>query len=442
MGGSIGVDSTEGAGSTFWFTVRLERSLGAEPAGGRDPRLAGVRVLAVDDNATNREILCAQLEAAGMRCDSAGSGDAALSRLATAVERRQPYVLAILDQHMPDMDGFEVAHRIKADPRIAGTRLVMLSSLGRPLDPARLRAGGILTWATKPIWRTQLLRALTVALDDAQPGALQDPAPGEAVPGESSETRKKRVLLVEDTPVNAEVIGEILRTAGYVVDFAVDGLQAVEATRRDVFDLVLMDCQLPGIDGYEATRRIRNLEASGALARRSSGRRVPIVALTASAAVEDLERARLSGMDGHIPKPVDARRLLAVLAQHEGLQDASASRGPGEGPSAEAVVLDLGRALDRLQGNRELLSRVVDQFREEAVAARRQLREALERKDRSGMGYAAHRLRGQALALEGVALAAALGSLEMAAVDGQWETSAEGLRVVEHELARLLELIP
>jgi two-component system, sensor histidine kinase and response regulator len=261
------------------------------------------------------------------------------------------------------------------------------------------------------------------------------------------DSRKKRVLLVEDTPVNAEVVAEMLRAAGYLVDFAVDGLQAVEAARRGVFDLVLMDCQLPGIDGYEATRRIRELEASGELARRGVGR-IPIVALTASAAVEDLERARQSGMDGHIPKPVDARRLFAVIAQHEAPNDSEASSRRAAqdagGPEASApVVLDLERALARLQGNRELLSRMIDQFRDEAVAGRRQLREALERSDRGAMAYAAHRLRGQALSLEAMALAAALGALETAGDGaGHWVANAEAVRGVERELDRLVEALP
>jgi two-component system sensor histidine kinase BarA len=260
------------------------------------------------------------------------------------------------------------------------------------------------------------------------------------------DSRKKRVLLVEDTPVNVEAVGEMLRAAGYRVDFAGDGLQAVEAVRRDVFDLVLMDCQLPGIDGYEATRRIRELEASGGLARGGAGR-IPIVALTASAAVEDLERARRSGMDGHVPKPVDVRRLLAVIAQHEAPGDGEASsRRPGHHGRPEAsapVVLDLERALARLQGNRALLSRLIDQFRDEAAAARRQLSEALERGDGGALVYAAHRLRGQALALEAMALAAALGTLETAGAGaGRWIANAEALRAVERELDRLAEALP
>lgn len=245
-----------------------------------------------------------------------------------AADAGEPFVLAVLDQQMPEMDGFELAKRIKADPRISNTRLVMLGSIGRPLDPRELQDLGVFTWATKPIWRAQLLRALAAALDEGSgaPARSWSEAPPPLHTGEGEregevarETRQKRVLLVEDTPINAEVVTEILRAAGYAVELATDGLQAVDAARRNSFDLVLMDCQLPGIDGYEAARRIRALESFGGRAGDRPAR-VPILALTASATVEDMERARLAGMDDHIAKPVDARRLLAAIAEHEGVQ--------------------------------------------------------------------------------------------------------------------------
>jgi len=444
MGGEIGVRSTPGVGSTFWCTLRLARAEGraAENQAQGAPtirvqatpkRLTGVRVLAVDDNATNREILRGQLMAAGMTCDVASSGPEALAKLLAGVEKGRPYELCVLDQHMPEMDGSELARHIKDDPRIAATRIVMLGSIGRPIDHQELGRLGIVEWVTKPVWRAQLLRAISGALDGRRASSLaEDPAREQSPPSAAG----ARLLLVEDVAINAEVAGEILRMAGYAVDVAVDGLQAVELVRGGGYDLVLMDCQLPGIDGFEATRRIRALEVSGSTARQA----LPILALTASASTEDVERARQAGMDDHIAKPIDVRRLLGTVAKHVVPKAASRSTDDGGGTTAPGVV-NLTRALDRLQGNRDLLARIVSQFREEAGAARVRLREGLDRRDASAVRYAAHRLRGQALSLDAGQLVAALGGLEAAVAREDWGATGDALREVEDEVGLLLRAL-
>ncbi len=417
--------SEPGEGSTFWFTLRLDPALGPASPPRTDARLVGVRVLAVDDNATNREVLRAQLAAAGMRCDVAASGPEALGLLAAAADGGDPYALAILDQNMPEMDGRELARRIKADAAIASTRLLMLGSMGRPLDPREHRASGIVAWATKPIWRVQLLRALGAALEGPESRAAPPLAASGAAP-----TKPGRLLLVEDTPINAEVVVEIVRSAGYAIDVAVDGFQAVDAARRAPYDLILMDCQLPGIDGYEATRRIRGLEASGQLGRRGP---TAIVALTASATREDLERARLAGMDGHIAKPVDARRLLAIVAAHAGeTPEAVVDAPPGRLGDTKAV--DLDRSLQRLQGNRGLLDRMVEELLASAREARGSLRADLGRREAEPYVFAVHRLRGQALGLDAAQLAAALGVLESTVAREDWAASEAMMPAVEAAL--------
>jgi PAS domain S-box-containing protein len=457
MGGEIGVTSAPGRGSTFWFTLRLHPAVHSDKPTDVDARLVGVRVLAVDDNATNREILRVQLAAAGMHCDTASSGEDALAVLTGAAERGQAYILAILDQHMPGMDGCELARRIKGDPRIASTHLVMLGSIGRPLDPEQLLALGIVTWATKPIWRIRLLRALGAAID-APPRVERPRAPLRTQVARSTQPkvaaidgRPARVLLVEDTPINAEVVVEILRLAGYSIDVAADGLDALDAVTRAPYDAVLMDCQLPGIDGYETTRRIRALEESGDLGKtpgsldgRPPGRRprLPIVALTASATREDLERARLSGMDDHIAKPVDSRRLLAVLETHLDGRDGAPTRAAAPvAPTGDHRVVDLAAALDRLEGNRGLLDRLIAQFCEEVVGARGRLRELLEQRAGDELGFAVHRLRGQALSLDAGRLALALRDLEALVGHRQWEASASALQAVDHAIDQLLDAL-
>jgi|HubBroStandDraft_1064217.scaffolds.fasta_scaffold06283_3 two-component system sensor histidine kinase/response regulator len=431
MGGDIGVESKPDEGSVFWFTLRLERPNGAHVHGGRadaDQRLVGLRVIAVDDNATNREILRANLSMAGMECHVASSAHEALSMLVAAADAAAPYALALLDQHMPGVDGSELARRIRADPRLAAVRLVMLGSMGRPLEAHELEALGIRSWATKPIGRTQLLRALLAA--------LADPWPASAVVGRGAQapSRRCRLLLVEDNPINAEVAIEILRTAGYDVELVRTGVQAVESVKAGDYELVLMDCQLPGIDGYEATRRIRSFESSC----EKTDRRVPIVALTASAALEDLARASGAGMDDHISKPVDARRLLDVVAVRIGGGTKSLERASRK-PATAAI--DLVRALSRLQGNRELLSRLVLQFRQEAARALARLRQGVRARDRAAVGYAAHRLRGQALSLDAAALGSELEALEAGASRDSWVEIESALIAVERELDRVLDAL-
>jgi PAS domain S-box-containing protein len=254
-------------------------------------------------------------------------------------------------------------------------------------------------------------------------------------PHEARGEHPVRVLLVEDTPINAEVVGEMLRTSGYAFDLVTDGLAAVEAVRCTRYDVVLMDCQLPVLDGYEASRRIRALEASGVIL--GPRGRLRILALTASATVEDRARAREAGMDDHIAKPVDAARLLSAIADYAGppSRPPPAHREPVDGEGIS--VLNLTLALARLQGNRGLLDRIIVHFRSEAASGVRQLRHAVERQDKVALGYAAHRLRGQASSLDAEMLVRALQALERDAASVSWDEVGATLVAVERELERV-----
>ncbi len=269
----------------------------------------------------------------------------------------------------------------------------------------------------------------------APAGATRRHRPSPARSRDASDERPVRVLLVEDTAINAEVVGEILRTSGYAFDVVTDGLQAVEAVRRARYDVVLMDCQLPVLDGYEASRRIRALEASGEVI--GPHGRLRILALTASATVEDRARSREAGMDEHIAKPVDAARLLSAIADFAG----PPSRPPPahrDAVDGEGVpVLNLTLALARLQGNRGLLDRIIVHFRSEAASGVRQLRHAVDRQDKGSLGYAAHRLRGQASSLDAEVLVRALQALERDAAAASWREAGSSLLVVERELERV-----
>jgi PAS domain S-box-containing protein len=300
MGGEIGVDSTANEGSTFWFTVRLARSESPPQRTERDLRTA--RVLIVDDNATNRLILESYLRNWGAETESVDSGRAAIFALQRAIGDGQPFGLAILDMQMPEMDGIELAQRIKGDSSLQETRLLMLSSLGYPGEDAR--RAGIGVSLLKPV-RQSLLH-------DAALKVLGMPRPAAAIPAPRRNPPQRRfrakVLVAEDNAVNQKVVSMMLGRFGIHTDIGINGKLAAEmVTNAHDYDLVFMDVQMPVMGGHEATRRIRAHEAT------TGGTPIPIIAMTASATARDREACLDAGMDDFVSKPLQKKQLEAVL---------------------------------------------------------------------------------------------------------------------------------
>jgi CheY-like chemotaxis protein len=264
--------------------------------------LQGLDALVVDDNALNLEILQHQLGGWGVRVDAATSGAAALALL-----RHRPVVpdLAILDLHMPDMDGLELCERIRADPKLGAMKLVMLSSAGRDMPSAHLAQLGIERWLSKPVRKLELRRAL-IELSHAAPAIAAPAAPATGARARAS----ARVLLAEDHPVNQEVATQMLRLAGYTVDVVGDGEAAVEAGVQGRYDVVLMDCLMPQMDGFAATARLRELDVRSA---RAPSLRIPIIALTANAMKGDAEACLAAGMDDYLAKPFTQEQLVTAI---------------------------------------------------------------------------------------------------------------------------------
>ena len=313
MGGEIGVESEPGRGSTFWFTAKFGKQLSVADAIQTGVRsLDNLRVLIVDDNATNRKILSHQLSSWGMIHDEAESGARALEMLRRAASQGKAYELAVLDLMMPGMDGFELARVIKSDPLIAKARLVLLTSYGQRGDGAKSREMGVAAYLTKPVRQSQLFDCLTNVFSQTPEGAEAASSPRAAAQTHtkhsSQETKKmsnKLILLAEDNIVNQKVAVRQLQKLGYRADAVANGREAVEALGRIAYDLVLMDCQMPEMDGYEATAEIRRREGVF--------KHTPIVAMTANALEGDREKCIASGMDDYISKPVKPDELGSVL---------------------------------------------------------------------------------------------------------------------------------
>ena len=309
MGGDIWTESKLGSGSTFHFIARF----GLEPNQSEAPSavdgFTGWKVLIVDDNASNRKILGAMMERWGMRVSSAASGEEALKLLAEAQTGGEAYPLVLTDLHMPDMDGFGLAERIRAVPQESKPTLIMLSSGGQRGDAARCAELGIAAYLTKPIRQDELRRALQDALHPNRDEGSAKLITRHSIRQQAEPLGQLRILLAEDNPVNQKVVTRMLEKRGHIVTFAANGREAVRALERESFDLVLMDVQMPEMDGYEATAAIRANERGGT-------RRQPIFALTAHAMKGVRERCIAAGMDGYLTKPIQAVELDRVLEAH------------------------------------------------------------------------------------------------------------------------------
>jgi two-component system sensor histidine kinase/response regulator len=341
MGGKIGVDSAVGRGSVFWFEVRLEAIVEATPTFTRLPRmrLVGLQALIVDDNASNREILAQHLKSWGVDVVAAESSATALAVLKTDAGAR--FDFALLDDQMPGMDGIELAQRIRADSRLASLRLIMLTVRDNHesnSDTVQLFAAIL----TKPLRRSQLLNCVTRAMTATPESALEDTAI-RSVPTAAARTFVPKILLVEDNPVNREVAVGMLESLGCVANAAENGALALEAMNNQAYDAVLMDCQMPVMDGLTATAELRRREQN------SGGARLPIIALTANTMEGDRERCLAAGMDDFLSKPFSQQQLAALLKRWLALHvlPESERRDGSRLPLIDAAVLRNITALAR-----------------------------------------------------------------------------------------------
>ena len=360
MDGTIGVESEEGRGSEFWFTVRLKRTSG--DAGAAAPiapvDLQDVRILVVDDNETNREILRVQLTAWGMDHAETESGTAALHLLRAAAAQGNPFQIGIIDMQMPGMDGKELARAIQEDQSLTGMPLVMLSSLGTLGTTQRIAELGLFRCLSKPTHSRDLRDALSQALRGSEITPVAPvPAPAPKPP-EAHLDRSARVLVAEDNAANQIVALGILRKFGLHADAVADGQEAIKALETIPYDLVLMDVQMPGMDGLEATRRIR----SGDSGARNGA--ITIIALTGHATLDDRDRCLAAGMNDYLSKPIHPRTLAGMLERW--LPPAAPAATAGDQNSGDhtvgEAVWDRAALLERAMDDRELAATMVGVF--------------------------------------------------------------------------------
>lgn len=398
MGGRIWLESEVGKGSTFQFTVALgaaesvQRSI--KPVA--DAQFRGLRVLVVDDNDTNRRIVQSACTAWGMRCETTSAAQMALAMLADAKSAGAGYQLAIVDCHMPVMDGFELIGLIRADSRLADLSVIMLSSADQQGDIARCREVGVDCYLVKPVHNTELRSAIEIVLQKSNSASAAPVVTRSSMQAPSSSFR---ILIAEDNAVNQKFLQRLLERMGHITAVASNGVEAIDFFRTGNFDLIFMDVQMPELDGYAATATIRDLE-------KASGKHIPIIAMTAHALKGDREKCLSAGMDDYLCKPARLSEIEQALHRAMMANATGTNRETPCTPNApDKAVWDRAAALDRLGGDESLLDELVELFFNDYPLLARRLTEALSRGDLASLREPAHKLKGSlgALGLPGTA---------------------------------------
>jgi two-component system, sensor histidine kinase and response regulator len=450
MGGESGVTSELGAGSTFWFTIHVRTdAVPADPDPTPADDLAHTGILIVDNNAAQLGVLVELVTGWGMTAGAADSGQTALDMMRMAVSRGQPFPVVLIDRYMPGMDGLVLKDAILIDPALT-PEMVLLNDLVHG-DPGVIVVPGIIASLSKPVHPDELRHCLRVALGLAAADAGAPPrgrptsdhftrvaATPSASPATAGEGDLGRLLVAEDNLINQKVAVAMLSGAGYRVDTVLNGIEAVRAVAAQPYDAVLMDCQMPELNGYEATAAIRSLK--------SSGRFTPIIAMTAGARAEDRERCLAEGMDSYLAKPVSKDALLALVARSvksgttmdvPQLRDAERS---SDGAPIDRVVFDelrvLGDAVDH-----DFIADLVDEFMKNTEPLLIELRQAMAMGDALTVGRIAHSIKGSSVQLGGRRLAISCSRLEETTTTdslGNRETDLQELEFDYLELCRAL----
>ena len=425
----IGRSGIGGPGSTFHFTVRLglSHAKAVEPQGVPHIDLSGVPVLIVDDNRTNCMILKEMVTHWGLVPTVTANGKEALEGVSTALESGKPYRLVLLDVQMPEMDGFAVAEKIRALYKERTVDIILLTSIGQRGDAARCREMGISGYLKKPVKQSELLDAVMMALDRST-----GKTPAIITRHTIREARARlNILLAEDNLINQKLAVKLLEARGHRVTIASDGKEAVEAFLKGGFDLILMDVQMPEMDGLEATRAIRKKEGE-------LGGHIPIVAMTAHAMTGDRERCLEAGMDDYISKPIKPDTLFRVIEKWGGSPQGKTEKAvprPARGTSPE--VFDRTAAMKVVGGDEDLLREITTLFLEELPGSLDRIRKSMEQGDAAAMEQAAHSLKGSVANFGAERARRAAYALEVIGKEGRLDGADEAFTALEAALSEL-----
>lgn len=437
MGGEIGVESQEGKGSEFWFTVVLEKQAKSADTGIEDGAdFRDKRILVVDDNSTSQDVLSAYLQSWSCRFSVTSSGVEALRNLRQALPDNDPFDIAIIDMLMPEMDGETLGRVIQDDPSLKDTALVILTSAGKRDKMARSDKISSANYLPKPVRPSQLYNCLVAIIDDKRATGSTKVVSRIAEPPTGKEWKSKnKILVAEDNATNQKVARRILEKLGYRADLVANGKEAVNALEMIRYDLVLMDVQMPEVDGFEATAMIRQRE-------KKEGTHVPIVAMTAHALKGDRERCLEAGMDDYVSKPIQPKELADALERYlSPARKTEKKETIVQVKLVEEEIFNRLALIQRLDGDEEFCDELIEVFLDDCQVQLEKLKKALEEEDAQSLQRQAHTMKGAAANVEAKVIRSIAYQIELAGKEKNIESANSLIAKLESALEDLREIL-